>query len=142
MVKKKVAKKSERKEQKRSLEYLKRIFKKRIFKGTHETLRTLLIFLATIQATAGVGLISIVTVFLGNSDTSVSLSESYAVVPLILHGLAIAGEVGLVLRMDYWWKRKDEKEDKLIEDWRIDGALLIALSAFGGLVWFLVETLW
>lgn len=52
----------------------------RIFKGTRETLRQLLLFLATLQGTAGIGLISIVTV-LGKADAPVSLGEPHALVP-------------------------------------------------------------
>lgn len=110
-----------------------------IFKGTRETLRQLLLFLATIQATAGIGLISIVTVFIGDSDLPVSLSELHVLVPMILHGVAMAGEIGLVLRMDSIW---NNGRNDLLEDWRIDVVLLVALSAFGALVWFLVRTLW
>jgi len=99
----------------------------------------LLIFLATIQATAGIGLISIVTAFLGSPDAPVSLSELHVFVPLILHGVAMAGEIGLVLRMDSKWK---SGENDLVEHWCIDGVLFVALSAFGALIWFLVQTLW
>lgn len=109
-----------------------------IFKGTRDSLRTLLLFLATIQATGGIGLIAIVTALRHESEFPISLSEAHTLVPLILHTLSMACEIALVLRLDSW---KQNPSD-LVESRRVDGVLLIALLAFIGLVWFLARTLW
>lgn len=109
-----------------------------IFKGTRETLRALLLFLATIQATAGVGVISVVTVLLRDSVSSVSLSEPHVLVPIVLHLIAMAGEIALVMRMDSW----KDSEWTMNKAWQVNGVLFAAFLAFVGLVWFLIRTLW
>jgi hypothetical protein len=109
-----------------------------IFKGTRDSLRTLLLFLATMQATGGIGLITIVTALRYESEFPTSLGEAHILIPLILHALSMACEIAFVLRLDSW----KQNPSGLVESRRVDGVLLISLLAFISLIWFLVRTLW
>lgn len=120
----------------------KKIYNYLSFKGTEETLRSFFLTLLTIQATAGIGLISVIVLL---KKSVISDFRGLIIAALLLHGIAMAFEIGIIIKLE-WFKRqtvmiKSRQPREIIESRWIDITLLVALFAFFGLVAFLVLVL-
>ena len=115
-----------------------------IFDADQATARALLAMLASFQGMGGFGVITLVTTLLRRNGASNAtkgiLKRRYVLCPLIFHGIAALYDVLLLSMLGK--PCIDIPSTGHSHSIYVDVALLLALLAFSGLVWFLVKTFW